>query len=123
MGYQVPGWGRTLAGPARTGRVGVPGRPAPTGVGALEVDALGSGGAVVLQAVCTLVPVCGREERNRTETVRNGQRLLGNRTATEQSSSQASLQQTVGGMKLGVSGVWRPQGGVPAQSPPPEACP
>lgn len=37
------GVGRTLTGPARAGGVGVPGRPAPTGVGALDVDALGSG--------------------------------------------------------------------------------
>lgn len=59
-----PGWGLTLAGPACAGGVGVPGRPAPTGVGALEVDALGSRGAVVPQAVCTLVPICRGNRRD-----------------------------------------------------------
>ena len=52
---------RTVADPARSGGVGIPGCPAAAGVGALEVDALGRRRTVVLQAVCALVPVCGRE--------------------------------------------------------------
>ena len=56
---------RTVADPAGSGGVGIPGCPAAAGVGALEVDALGCRRAVVLQAVCTLVPVC-RQEGART---------------------------------------------------------
>lgn len=80
------GWGGGLthAGPASSGRVGVRGRQAAAGVGALEVDALGGRRAVVLQAVRTLVPVCGRE-RDGTGAREKGQRLLRKRMGTEQS--------------------------------------
>lgn len=57
-GVGVGEGGRTFTGPARSGGVGVPGRPAPAGVGALKVDALGGRRAVVLQAVGALVPIC-----------------------------------------------------------------
>lgn len=63
--WGVAGWGRTGAGPACSGGVGVPGGQAAAGVGALQVDALGGRGAVMLGFVGTLVPIC-RWERHRT---------------------------------------------------------
>lgn len=63
--WGVAGWGRTGAGPACSGGVGVPGGQAAAGVGALQVDALGGRGAVMLRFVGTLVPIC-RWERHRT---------------------------------------------------------
>lgn len=63
--WGVAGWGRTGAGPACSGGVGVPGGQAAAGVGALQVDALGGPGAVMLGFVGTLVPIC-RWERHRT---------------------------------------------------------
>lgn len=63
--WGVAGWGRTGAGPACSGGVGVPGGQAAAGVGALQVDALGGRGAVMLRLVGTLVPIC-RWERHRT---------------------------------------------------------
>lgn len=63
--WGAAGWGRTGAGPACSGGVGVPGGQAAAGVGALQVDALGGRGAVMLGFVGTLVPIC-RWERHRT---------------------------------------------------------
>lgn len=63
--WGVAGWGRTGAGPACSGGLGVPGGQAAAGVGALQVDALGGRGAVMLRLVGTLVPIC-RWERHRT---------------------------------------------------------
>lgn len=54
----------TLADPARPGGVGVPGCEALACVGALQVDAAGGWVAVVLRAVCALVPVCGERRQS-----------------------------------------------------------
>lgn len=68
----LQGWGCTCTGPACSGGVGVPGRQAPAGVGALQVDALGGWGAVVLPAVCTLIPICRAGDAGQEKTARGG---------------------------------------------------
>jgi hypothetical protein len=50
----------TLADPASPGGAGIPGCEALARVGALQVDAACARVAVMLRAVCTLIPVCGK---------------------------------------------------------------
>lgn len=116
------GTGHTITGPARSGGVGIPGRPAPAGVRALEVDALGGRRAVVLQAVCALVPVCGRG-RDRTRAGEKTSRGCSSRAPWWQLPADQSPCSERQGVEQGVGEALGIQHlglavGFPAQSPP-----